>query len=163
MTKSQKMSEQDMQSSGGSGWEVGAALDFHIVDEGWAGLGETEESESTKVDKGCHREVTEQEDGREGAVGDEEGEVCSCLTYVIRLSRAGKKTAGSFLMVAEDEKTRRSNKKPYVAPTPWLIGCVPWILPIRCCQIGKHAGSTIATIGKNNARFYRKKAYRLFF
>lgn len=33
------------------------------------------------------------------------------LTSVIRLSRAGKKIAGSILVVAEDEKTRRLNKK----------------------------------------------------
>lgn len=47
------------------------------------------------------------------------------LTSVIRLSRAGKKIAGSVLVVAEDEKTRRLNKKTCVAHALWLIGYVP--------------------------------------
>lgn len=42
-------------------------------------------------------------------------------------------------MVAEDEKTRRLNKKTCVAHALRLIGCVPWIIPKRHCQLGKHA------------------------
>lgn len=63
------------------------------------------------------------------------------LTSVIRLSRAGKKIAGSVLVVAEDEKTRRLNKKTCVAHALRLIGCVPWIIPGRRCQLGKHAAA----------------------
>lgn len=51
------------------------------------------------------------------------------LTSVIRLSRVGKKIAGSVLVMAEDEKTRRLNKKTCVAHALCLIGCVPWITP----------------------------------
>lgn len=58
----------------------------------------------------------------------------SSTTSVIRLSRAGNKIAGSVVVVAEDEKTRRLNIKTHVAHAPRLIGCVPWIIPGRCCQ-----------------------------
>jgi len=61
------------------------------------------------------------------------------FTSVIRLYRAGKKIAGNVLVVVEDEKTRRLNKKTCVAHALWLIGCVPWIIPGRCCQLEKHA------------------------
>ena len=47
-------------------------------------------------------------------------------------------------MVAEDEKTRRLNKKTCVAHALRLIGCVPWIIPGRHCQLGKHAEAAFA-------------------
>lgn len=121
---------------------MGAALCPHIADKGWAGFGETKERErgrgereSTKVDKGCRRLVTAREEGK--GRGGGEG-MFQPLTSVIRLSRAGKKIAGSVLVVAEDEKTRRLNKKTCVAHALRLIGCVPWIIPVRRCQLGKH-------------------------
>lgn len=106
---------------------------------GWAGLRETKERETGREEsesaKGCHRLVTEQEEGKGRGAG--EG-TFQPLTSVIRLSRAGKKIAGSVLVVAEDEKTRRLNKKTCVAHALRLIGCVPWIIPGRRCQLGKH-------------------------
>lgn len=42
-------------------------------------------------------------------------------------------------MMAGDEKTRRLNKKTCVAHAQRLIRCVPWITPMRCCQLGKRA------------------------
>lgn len=71
------------------------------------------------------------------------------LTSVIRLSRVGKKIAGSVLVMAEDEKTRRLNKKTCVAHALRLIGCVPWITPERCCQLGKHARAHAHTHTQN--------------
>lgn len=70
--------------------------------------------------KGCHRVVTAQDEGK----GRREY-MFQPFTSVIRLYRAGKKIAGSVLVVAEDEKTRRLNKKTCVAHALWLIGCVP--------------------------------------
>lgn len=50
------------------------------------------------------------------------GGACSIqpLTSVIRLYRAGKKIAGSVMVVAEDKKTRRLNKKTCVAHACWM-------------------------------------------
>lgn len=110
----------------GNGWEMGAASCPHIADEGWAGFRETiererrQERERERECKGCHRVVTAQDEGK----GRREY-MFQPFTSVIRLYRAGKKIAGSVLVVAEDEKTRRLNKKTCVAHALWLIGCVP--------------------------------------
>lgn len=57
-------------------------------------------------------------------------------------------------MVAEDEKTRRLNKKTCVAHALRLIGCVPWIIPRRQLPAWKtHGGGCVHT----HARMSEKK------
>lgn len=56
-------------------------------------------------------------------------------------------------MVAEDEKTRRLNKKTCVAHALRLIGCVPWIIPLRRCQLGKHAAAAYVHTHTHIRRF----------
>lgn len=94
--------------------------------------------------------------------GGVEGEPCTFqpLTSVIRLSRAGKKIAGSVLVVAEDEKTRRLNKKTYVAHALWLIGCVPWIIPGWCCQLGNHQSSLAHAHDNTHANISNKHTHK---
>lgn len=122
---------------------MGAAPRPRIADQGWAGFRGADERggrwESAKV------VADESQRGRKvGVEGVGGGEVAvrersQLLTSVIRLSRVGKKIAGSVVVMAEDEKTRRLNKKTCVAHALCLIGCVPWITPQeRCCQLGKH-------------------------
>lgn len=102
---------------------MGAALHPCIADEGWAGFRGAEarggRGESAKV------VADESQHGRKGELAGRERS--QPRTSVIRLSRVGKKIAGSVLVMAEDEKTRELNKKTCVAHALCLIGCVLWI------------------------------------
>lgn len=119
---------------------MGAALCPHIADKGWAGFRETKERERRREERVRVQRLSQTSHSTGGGEGRGGGEdTFQPLTSVIRLSRVGKKIAGSILVVAEDEKTRRLNKKTCVAHALRLIGCVPWIIPKRRCQLGKHA------------------------
>lgn len=103
---------------------MGAALRPRIADQGWASF-------SGAVERGGRVQRLSQTSHSAGGRGRWPGgrERSQPLTSVIRLSRVGKKIAGSVLVMAEDEKTRRLNKKTCVAHALCLIGYVPWITP----------------------------------
>lgn len=64
--------------------------------------------------------------------------------------------------MAEDEKTRRLNKKTCVAHAPRLIGRVPWIIPEGRCQLGKQAAPACAlTQKRGKISCIRKAAWHL--
>lgn len=107
---------------------------------GWAGFGETKET--GERERASAKVVADSSQEEAEGIGGGEGAFQKPLTSVIRLSRAGKKIAGSILVVAEDEKTRKLNKKTCVAHALRLIGCVPWITPGRRCQLVKHTAPT---------------------
>lgn len=77
--------------------------------------------------KGCRRRVAAPEVEEEAEEKEEAAFQPSHICYAFVPESAGK-IAGSVLVVAEDEKTRRLNKKTCVAHAPRLIGCVLGII-----------------------------------
>lgn len=114
------------------GWKIGCSI---LSPHSRQGMGSLRENE-----RGGKEERVQRLSQASHSTGREEREresLFQILTSVIRLYRAGKKIAGSVLVMAEHEKSRRLNKKTCVAHALWLIGCIPWISTGRCCQLDK--------------------------